>query len=493
MKISFINPYKYGLPNIGLAYVISAVEKAGHHSYLIDLCFNKQNDIRYVIQKIEEQRPEIIGFSTCTLSYQKCREIAKVIRAKLPKILLVWGGIQPTILPEETIKDSLVDVLCIGEGELTFPMFLNRLSQNKETLIPGIWYKKNGNIIRTHPNHFIENLDSVPFPNWVHWEMEKYFKSGSVPGNLLILTSRGCSFDCSFCSADSIRKSCKGKYYRTRSAENIIREIELNLNIYGRKLTTVLFGDEVFGFNRELFKDLMALYVKRGLHKRLPWMCQTRADIITEEWARSANRAGCIFISTGLETGNEKMREKTFNKGISNGAFIRAINNLHKHNIFFSISLMFGAPEDNKKTIKESIDFANSLAPFSIKISRYIPLPTTKLCETLREKGLIRLDKGCKDTLPCYDTFYLKSEQIDNIFFYIHIKMAIRYLKVAFLTMGWRFFIELLKFILNIDKSREMPLNIKQMSNKGAIVQRIVFKYLIKKNLHLITPLMYKQ
>ena len=123
MKLAFINlprriPHGY---NLGLLYLISTIEKM-HQVELIDLNWisNKQSETDYVLKRIDESKPDIIGFSVISSTYHQALRIAKEIKKRFPYIRLIYGGIHPTVLPEETIKHPLVDAICIGEGEYSF-------------------------------------------------------------------------------------------------------------------------------------------------------------------------------------------------------------------------------------------------------------------------------------------------------------------------------------------------------------------------------------
>lgn len=142
----------------------------------------------------------------------------------------------PTVCPEEVIQQSMIDSICIGEGENSFLDFLDKLEKGLELEVDGFWFKrKSGDIVRNRPRPFEPELDKLPFVNWDYWEIEKYLSANPVYtgiGGLIHLTSRGCPYNCNFCSAPTIRKSVPGNYYRVRSAENVIEEVKSNLKKY---------------------------------------------------------------------------------------------------------------------------------------------------------------------------------------------------------------------------------------------------------------------
>jgi len=436
MKITFINTIPTRSPYLGLAYIITAVEKAGHKPNLIDLTFIFGNRLAYIIDEIKKQAPDIIGVSAITPYYEKSIDIVKKVKEKFPHLLVILGGIHPTIFPEEVISNSFVDMICIGEGEQALPELLDKLEKSQTPNVDGVWFKSNGKIIKNRLRPYNQDLDSLPFPNWDYWEIEKYFKLESLPDSLPILASRGCVFDCTFCSNKVFKEIGLGNYYRIRTPENIIGEIKNNIDKYiKRGLHNFSFYDDCFGLNRKQFDVFTELYMQEKIKYQAHWMCRTRADIITERWVQKAKAAGCVFVIMGLENSNEDIRMNRFKKNIPNSRFQSTAEILKRYNILHSINIMIGVPEDNRNTIKETVRFANSLRPITIKPSLYIPLPKTELEEFVRKKRLLREDRK-KYCLPQIDTYYLKSEKLGREMQIVKIKTALLPFIVVFKKGG---------------------------------------------------------
>jgi len=433
MKITFINVTNVIELNLGLAYVISSVENAGHEAALIDLAFAPSNyKHRWVINKLRKQKPDIIGFSTMTCSYQESLQLAKKIKEEFSDIPLIWGGTHATILPEETLSNPLVDAICIGEGEEALPEYLNKLEKGEKPYVKGIWYKENGKIIKTPLRPFIQNLDKLPFPNWNYWNIKEYLK---LFGSLPLLASRGCPYNCSFCSTKVLSTRNIGAYFRLRTARNVIEEIKANIEKYRKfGLTTIIFQDPSFGIDKKQFNEFVSLYKKEKLD--IFWTCTTRADIITKEWAKKAKISNCIMVELGLETGNEKRRIKIYNKvGLTNNKFKACVKWLKRYDIPFLFFLLIGTPGENGRDIFESIKFAETLEPNIICLGIYEPLPGTQLGEFCFSHGLINLNFNY-DGLPRVETENLCVEELDKIY----LKLRIRGMKRVFLKNFTYFF-----------------------------------------------------
>lgn len=456
MKISFINVAESHVPNLGLAYVITAVEQAGHEPGLIDLAFVSRNCADYVLNKIEEQKPQILGFSTMTSNYPKTLHIARAIREKLPYLRMIWGGVHPTILPEETIRHPLVDAICIGEGERAVPEYLDKLDRDTRPDVSGIWHKELGKILKNPLRPFIQELDSIPFPNWDYWDVERYIKASfGARDYLYVSASRGCPYDCSFCSNRAIEDAVPGRYYRLRSPGNVVEEIKQIKERYWQKgISAIFFWDELFGLDKGWFDEFVELYKAEGLDNRMVWMCQTRADIITDEWARKAKEAGCVYIGIGLETGNEKLRFELYNKRISNETFRLASHNLKKRGILYTLFVIVGVPGETREDITCTMDFAESLRPFLVSTGVYVPLPKTKMGDYCRKTGLLR-DDCSRGGFPRVETERLSLKELDKILVKLKILKLSRYLKAGVNYLGlWRFLIELIKLTVNLNHQR---------------------------------------
>ena len=461
MKIFFINPNldSSPIPNIGLAYVMSSIERY-HKVKLLDMGFHARRFEKYILDSLKQDKPDVIGFSVTSFSFHHALKIASLIRSQYPDIPLVYGGVHPTLLPEETLQNPLVDAICVGEGEDSFKEYLDKLQNNQEPKdVQGIWYKdKSNNIIRNPLRPFREDLDSLPFPNWDHWEIEKYMLNESFIGGLRILTSRGCPYSCTFCSNPAIRNAIPGKFYRLRSPENVIEEVKLNVKKYADKgFKRVAFGDATFGLDILHLKKLCSLYVKENLHKSLPWHCQTRADVVTKEWADTISKSGCCMVTLGIESGNDYIRRDVFKKEISDQEVVNAINNLRRNNIMFAINIIIGCHEETKESLKASLDVIKKSDPINTYISFYQPLPKTELGELTKGYVITSEEKLKKPwNTPRIAIKGMNVFELKVLMFKIRIEKILKFFVTGLKLKGTKFITTVAKYVFSIGGCRTM-------------------------------------
>ncbi|MHA1267688.1 MAG: B12-binding domain-containing radical SAM protein [Candidatus Helarchaeota archaeon] len=386
MRVSFIHPNLYGelIPNIGLAYLMTVTEK-NHKISLIDLTFHRTDWKAYVKRMVRKTRPKVIALSCLTFNFNVALQVATYIKDLDADISTIFGGIHPTLLPREVLKHKIVDAICIGEGEETFQEYLNHIEKGISLKgVKGIWYKENGKIVHNELRPLISDLDTLPFPNWDLWELDKYLNSPSHMKFMEMLGSRGCPYHCTYCSNHALQQLLPGTYVRFRSAENIIAEIKLMKKRYYKKgFQFINFWDEIFGLNKKIFEQFCKLYINERLHEEIFWTCNNRADLITNQWAQLVKSAGCFLIRIGIEAGNEYIRNKIYKKNITNKQILDATKILKKHDLLVRFNLMLGGPHETIATMTESLQLVKRLKPDAFFFSIFQPLPKTEILEEI--------------------------------------------------------------------------------------------------------------
>ncbi|MCK4454441.1 radical SAM protein [Candidatus Parcubacteria bacterium] len=349
---------------------------AGYNTYL-----NSLNNLdlpvwREIYERINDYSPDIVGITAMTSLFNSALNVAQLVKSFDSDIPVVLGGVHPTILPEETIKNTNVDIVVRGEGEYTFLDILKNFNNNLNEIL-GITYKENGQIINNPARPLIQNLDELPFPaKHLIIEHEKY--PPEAFGN--IFASRGCPFHCIFCASHKIWT----RKVRRRSPENVIEEIKHVKKKFGTKLFR--FEDDSFTLNKQWIYELCDVLLKEKL--KIKWVAETRADVVDDRSIKTMKSAGCKMLDIGVESGSEKTL-KIIKKGITLEQIRNTFNIIKSNKILTNAFFIIGFPWESKKEIEMTISFMKELNPFHSFFSISTPYPGTELFDIYKKEGLL--------------------------------------------------------------------------------------------------------
>lgn len=390
MKIVLINPplnppRRTSFIPLGLAYVASVLKKAGYEVKCIDGCNMSWN---ILTKKIVEFNPDVAGVTCWTFARIQAWKTVKIIKDNLPKTKIIIGGQQATLLPYQTMEITNADFLVLGEGENTIVELMDAITKKRNfSDVKSIAYKDKRKIIITPRRQFITDLDTIPFPDYSDFNLNSYLGlNGAGRGRKAagIITSRGCPYDCSYCSS----KEFWTRKWRFRSAENILEEIEyLYFNLGVRALT--IFDDN-FTVNKE-----RAIKVCQGIVERrldLKWISIASVRAVDEEILTWMKEAGCYQVQYGVESGSPKIL-KNINKQQTVDQIINAFNITKKVGMEPYAYLFIGGPGETEKTVDETISLMKNIAPNQGPSGGILwILPGTKIYELAKAQEIISDD-----------------------------------------------------------------------------------------------------
>jgi radical SAM superfamily enzyme YgiQ (UPF0313 family) len=392
-KISFIEPKndhlhifsRYELPRLGGILLATLMKEKGFQTEAI---FMKTRDVlRLAIQ------PDLVAISTITPTAQSAYAIGDAMRTK--GIPVVYGGPHVTFFPEEALEHG--DYCIVGEGEVAMPSLVEALNGGRPfSEVPGLVWRENGVIRRTPTAPPLENLDLLPFPDFSLLRMGFRKKMGSINFGHSIIpmqTSRGCPFDCSFCSVTEMF----GRHYRHRSTESIIEE----LSRYDPKHNFIFFYDDNFAANAGRTKELLRAMIERKLG--FQWSTQVRADVARDpELLDLMVRAGCGTLYIGFESVDpQSLKEMKKNQTVDE--IRQAIALIRKRKIHIHGMFILGFDSDSPEKARATVKFAIKEKIDSVQFMILTPLPGTETYFKLRDEGRI-IDQAW-DT---YDAHHVK-------------------------------------------------------------------------------------
>ncbi len=395
------------LPPMGLAYIAAFIREKGFHVRILDMMIESKKRVHYndgfdcvgmEFEKLKEillsYNPDIIGITwQYTNQSDITEESISLIKTVLPNSVIVVGGAHVSACPKECLENDGIDFAVIGEGEETFLNFLNQFKNKKDfSSLDGFGYKKGGKIIINPKTKYIEDLDKLPMPAHDLLPMQKYFEYYKKRvfklkhHNLgFIVTSRGCPGICTFCSIHSIW-GCK---WRSRSPENIIKEVKKLVNEYDIK--EIHFLDDNLLFDRDRSKKIFQSIVNNGIN--IYWRTPNGVAVnkIDEELIVLMKASGCYHLSLAIESGNNYILNKVIKKGLYLPHVRDVVRLIKKYGIGVDGFFVIGMPGENRATIFDTIIFASKLDLDGAGFYSAQPYPGTELLKICEEKGYINI------------------------------------------------------------------------------------------------------
>jgi anaerobic magnesium-protoporphyrin IX monomethyl ester cyclase len=367
----------------GILLISSVLKQAGHQ---ISLVVATEED---PLEAALRLRPDVVGYTVYTGPHTWYLGLNQRIRAQLPGVFSIFGGPHPTFFPE-MIEQPGVDGLCIGEGEYAVLDLMNALERNGDGVtlsqpsIPNWWFKLNGEAVRNPLRPLLtgEELDALPFA-----DRELLYAAHRQSRRTKIkpfITGRGCPYDCAFCfnKAYSDLYQGQGRRFRRRSVDNVLRELVEVTSRYDVRF--VLFMDDTFILQSKWLEAFMGRYKDEI---GLPFWCQVRANLVTEQNAALFKEAGCASVSFGLETGNDRLRNVVLNRNMSREEILGAAETLRRHGIPLMTNNMLGLPTGTLKNDFETLELNVQCRPAYANVFLFQPYPKTALGEWAYEHG----------------------------------------------------------------------------------------------------------
>ncbi len=390
MKILFVRLFSVTdeiIMPLHFGYLASSIDPR-HEVVILDQLRHKIPE-EELIGTIVKERPDVVGFSAYTRDIFKVKNLMSRIKPILPEAKMVLGGVQISLMPQETYEYlwEHIDYGFIGESEIAFSEFIEALDgddlEARADSIHNLVWRRDGRVI-VNPKAIIEDLDEIPFPKWELMPPQGYPKAPhgafykKYPYAPMI-TSRGCPYPCTFCSAGAL----SGKKVRYRSVENVIDEIKYLQKDFGVK--EIHIEDDNFSMKKERVISFSERLLKEDLGISWAFPNGLRLDTLDLETMKLMRKAGCYAVNVGVESGDEerlkKIRKKTTRDRIRVDIAMAKEAGMDIGGFF-----IIGFPGETLEEMNNTIDFAPTLELDRIGISYFQPYPGSeeyrKLCES---------------------------------------------------------------------------------------------------------------
>jgi len=325
-------------------------------------------------------RPQLIGITVFSFFHKRAYDLIDSIK-NYGNYQVVLGGPHISAIRGTALRESEADFAIKGEGEETILQLCKTIGEAKTDYsnIQGLAWKSDHGVVENDVRPFIDDLDALPFPAYEEFPLEKYF---CYQDKLLpIITSRGCSQRCIFCSV----RLCMGRKFRSRSPENVLTEIE---HWYEQDWKNFEFQDDNFTCDMNRAKNICDLIVRKNLAIKWSLPNGVRADKLDIELLEKMRESGCFRIALGVESANNEVLRKT-KKGIKVEQFAETIKMIKEVGMELVGFFIIGLPTETYERFMESVEFARRMPFDQVSFWNMIPYPGTELLQWVKDNATL--------------------------------------------------------------------------------------------------------
>lgn len=464
-------------PPLGLAYIkaslntlvedIVVVDSIGNFPEIRNISMTGGRQIAILGQSAKElacqipQDTELILVSIMfSQDWPYAAVVLKEIRDKFPHARIIAGGEHITAVPEFSILSAPdLDMCVMGEGEITVQEVISGYLSDKKLPVdcPGTYVRLQNSEIRKNPRQRrIADLDSLPLPDWEGFPLENYLSGGHSFGvnlgrSMPILATRGCPFQCTFCSSSKMWTNA----WKARKPENVIEEMKFYIEKYNA--TNFDFYDLTFVIKKDWIVKFCELLIAQDLNITWQLPSGTRSEAIDRQVARLLYRSGCRNLSYAPESGSAEVL-KIIKKRVNLPNMLSSMRDCVKEGLNVKANIICGFPGESIRHLFESFLFIVKAAYVGINdlsINQFSPYPGSELFDSLVKEKRINLDEDYFKHIASYASMtkahsFSESLSDKDILFFKYIGTLAFYM-ASFIRRPWR----LVSTILNILKGKE--------------------------------------
>jgi radical SAM superfamily enzyme YgiQ (UPF0313 family) len=362
-------------PPLGLAYLGGAILESGEECRIVDM-ESQGVSSEDLIAIIRDYEPDIVGLTATTPVYENAKLLGGLIRKQFPGLPLGIGGAHSTVVGKTVLEECpCFDFQVCGEGERSILEIIKAVSSGASFAgIEGVIYRVNGGVAENPRRTLIENLDELPFP--ARHLLDSSLYRHSLPGKGFarygtVFTSRGCPFQCVFCSQHTMF----GRKMRWHGIPRVIEELKQMID--GLGISHIIVMDETLTLNKKRTLELCEAIKAEGLN--FTWEGWTHASAVDEELLLAMKAAGLIRLSFGIESGDPEIL-KRIKKNVTLEQILRAYKIAAAAGIETRGSAMLGHPFETRKTAWRTIRFARGIKEcLQLYLNVACPYPGTEL------------------------------------------------------------------------------------------------------------------
>ncbi len=358
-----------------------------------------------VASAVRSDPPDLVGVSLTTPLLASAVRISRAIKGLRPEAKIVFGGVHPSLFPEETARERSVDSVVFGEGERTIVELAAAVREGRDPDgVAGVAFRKGDGIVRNAPRPLTEDLDEFPPPAYDLLSLRRYFEPMTVrkPFTTMI-TSRGCPHACIFCSSSAIL----GRRYRAQSPRRILEEVKLLVREHG--IREIMFKESEFTLDRERAREFCGLLAREKLD--VTWSCNGHVGNMSLPLLEDMRRAGCRLIQYGVESGDQAILDR-LKKGTTIAEIRETFALTRRAGIRTVANVMIGNPGETREAILGTMALTRSIRADFANIQVLTPFPGTELHGMALKNGWF-LEDADPDRLRT-DTFAMNATSLST-------------------------------------------------------------------------------
>ncbi len=370
-------------PPLGIGYLTSILRAHGFVAEMCDFFDSPDEEIENVIRTID---PDVAGISCFTEHRGAALKLARLIKRIKPSIHVIFGGSHASFFARGMLeKYPEIDSVVINEGEMVLLDWIRRLDKGNvgDDFPPGMAVRSETGVTLTSPRTYIEDLDILPFPARDLFNVapyKAYPHKYTVGRQATMMATRGCPYHCQFCSTTQFW----GRKYRTRSVENVIREIEYL--VIEKKMEYIYFFDDAMTARKGWILDLCKEIKYRKL--QFDWGAITRVNYVDPDICSAMRRAGCRAVTFGVESFSDKILT-SIHKNVTGAQAVAALKMASHAGLKTNCLLMVGNPGETQQTINETISGIKACRPDGMDVGLLTVFPKTELYRIACTGGLM--------------------------------------------------------------------------------------------------------
>jgi radical SAM superfamily enzyme YgiQ (UPF0313 family) len=372
-EAEIMKPY----PPLGTIYLSSYLKERGFDVGVFDTTFREP---RAFYQLIERLRPSVVGIYANLTTRRTVLRMARFCQDRGCTVIV--GGPEPANYPVHYLTRG-ADVVIIGEGERTLEELLPHLARTGPKgmrHIRGIVYRDaDGKLVRTEPRPFVEDLDTLPFPDRAAIDTNTYltvWRKHHGRSSVSLITARGCPYRCAWCS-----HAVFGYSHRRRSPENVADEVELILETYQPDM--LWYADDVFTIDKRWLEAYAAELQRRNIH--IPFEATSREDRLDEDVARTLAEMGCFRLWIGAESGSQRILDAMARR-VDAKRVPEVVRSLRYHGIEVGTFVMLGYEGEEISDLMTTADMLQNAKPDRFLTVVAYPIKGTPYYECVRER-----------------------------------------------------------------------------------------------------------